>query len=349
MRTKTGTLLFAALTLAGAHFAITQDLPSETTLALPTGNDALFRGGGPEFYQYITRDYKGVKSTPWQGGQYGFVRDPVENSGGLVYSRFHEGIDIRPLRRDAAGEPLDEVRAIAAGRVVHVNLVSGYSNYGNYVVVEHRWDGANYYSLYGHLASVAVQRGETVARGARLGIMGHTGVGLDRTRAHLHLELNLLLSPRFEAWYEHFVKNDPNHHGLYNGINLTGIDIARFYLAQRKSPGLTLPQFLSGEETFYKVKLPPAKNFDLPRRYPWLRSNSSDASPPSWEISFNRAGVPLRIAAGDTAVDVPVISFVKKRGGNYSDLTRGVVGGSSASPRLTENGDRLMRLLIWPD
>ena len=97
------------------------------------------------------------------------------------------------------------------------------------------------------------------------------------------------------------------------------------------------------------MKLPPAKNFDLPRRYPWLRPNSSDASPPSWEISFNRAGVPLRIAAGDTAVDAPVISFVKKRGGSYSDLTRGVVTGSSASPRLSESGERLMHLLIWPE
>ena len=85
-------------------------------LALPTDNDALFRGGGAEFYQYIERDYKGVKSTPWEGGQYGFVRDPMETSEGIVYTRFHEGIDIRALQRDARGEPLDEVRAIADGK-----------------------------------------------------------------------------------------------------------------------------------------------------------------------------------------------------------------------------------------
>jgi len=45
-------------------------------LVLPTDNDTLFSGGGPAFYQYIERTYKGVKSTPWEGGQYGFVRDP---------------------------------------------------------------------------------------------------------------------------------------------------------------------------------------------------------------------------------------------------------------------------------
>ena len=72
-------------------------------------------------------------------------------------------IDIRSVHRDANGEPLDEVRAIADGEVVHVNLVPGYSNYGKYIVIEHRWDGSNYYSLYGHLPSAAVQPGEKVS------------------------------------------------------------------------------------------------------------------------------------------------------------------------------------------
>src|SRR6266702_8321598 len=106
-------------------------------LVLPTDNDALFSEGGPAFYQYIERNYKGLKSTPWEGGQYGFVRDPVETSAGIVYRRFHEGIDIRPLQRDARGEPLDEVRAIAAGKVLYVNLVPAHSNYGKYIIIEH--------------------------------------------------------------------------------------------------------------------------------------------------------------------------------------------------------------------
>src|SRR5438094_9050866 len=106
-------------------------------LVLPTDNDALFSGGGPAFYQYIERDYKGVKSTPWEGGRYGFVRDPMETSAGVVYTRCHEGIDIRALHRDGRGEPLDEVRAIADGKVGHANPVRRYSNYGKYVVLEH--------------------------------------------------------------------------------------------------------------------------------------------------------------------------------------------------------------------
>src|SRR6266480_1755951 len=61
-------------------------------LVLPTDNDALFSGGGATFYQYIERNYRGEKSAPWEGGQYGFVRDPTDTVGGVVYSRFHEGI-----------------------------------------------------------------------------------------------------------------------------------------------------------------------------------------------------------------------------------------------------------------
>ena len=317
-------------------------------LVLPTDNDALFSGDGPAFYQYIERDYNGVKSTPWEGGQYGFVRDPKSTGGGVVYTRFHEGIDIRSVHRDANGEPLDEVRAIADGQVAHVNLLPGYSNYGKYIVIEHRWDGSNYYSLYAHLSSIAVQPGETVRRGQRIAVMGYTGTGLNRERAHLHLELCLMLSRQFEAWYNTFFRNDPNRHGLYNGMNLAGLDVARLYLALRRNPALTIPEFLAAEETFYKVTLPKARHFDLATLYPWMLA-AGKRTGSSWEVSFAGSGVPLRIEPTDRRVAQPEVSYVKNSAADSSYLTRDVLSGRGANAHLSGYGAQLMRLLIWPN
>jgi hypothetical protein len=318
-------------------------------LVLPTDNDALFSGGGAAFYQYIERNYKGVKSTPWEGGPYGFVRDPTDTAGGVVYTRFHEGIDIRPLHRDEHGEPLDEVRAIADGKVVHVNFVAGYSNYGKYIVVEHHWGGSNYYSLYAHLSSIAIQPGDAVKRGQRIAVMGYTGTGLNRERAHLHLELNLMLSREFESWYGAFFRNDPNRNGIYNGMNLAGLDIARLYLALHKNSSLTIPQFLSREETFYKVTLPKSRHFALPKLYPWMLATDSRNERSSWEVSFAQSGVPLRIEPSDKSLAQPELSYVKKSSVDYSHLTRDILSGHGANLHLTDYGSQLMRLLIWPD
>lgn len=329
--------------------AMGQDRSSLLNLALPTDNDALFRGDEASFYQLVERNFRGVQSTPWEGGRYGFVRNPIDTAAGVIYSRFHEGIDVRPVRRDAQGEPLDEVRAIDDGKVVHINLSGGHSNYGRYVVIEHRWAGSNYYSLYGHLSSITIQAGDKIQRGQQIGVMGHTGEGVNQARAHLHLELNLLLSREFQSWYDTFFRRDPNRHGLYNGMNLSGIDVARLYLALRQRPSLTIPEFLAQEEIFYKVTLPISKHFDLPKLYRWLVVSTAPPEAKSWEVSFARSGVPLKIEPSLKPVSEPELTYFKKSLLDYADLTRSIVGGRGDGARLTESGNRLMRLLIYPD
>src|SRR5256714_259446 len=321
---------------------------SKIEISLPTDNDALFRGGGPDFYQYIERDFHGEKSTPWEGGRYGFVRNPVPTAQGLVYTRFHEGIDIRCLHRDARGEPLDDVRAIADGKVVHTNQVPGYSNYGRYIVIEHDWDGSPYYSLYGHLSEIVVSVGQRLNRGERIARMGHTGEGLNQARAHVHLELNLMLSRQFESWYATFFPNEPNHHGLYNGLNLAGIDIARLYLALQKRPALTIPEFLAEEETLYRVLLPASRNFDLPKFYPWMLRDKEAGDQASSEVSINRAGGPLKSQAGAKAGLEPELSYLKPSGIDGGTLTMDRIAGRGKNAHLTEKGKQFMRLLGWP-
>lgn len=324
-------------------------LVSAIELGLPTDNDAIFHGGGAAFYQYIERDYHGEKTYPWEGGQYGFVRDPEQTGQGIVYTRFHEGIDIRPMHRDENGEPQDEIRAIAGGKVVYTSLVAGHSNYGKYIVIEHDWDGSPYYSLYGHLSKIDVHPGDSVQRGQHIAIMGYTGVGINRERAHVHLELNLMLNHKFEGWYAATHTNDPNYHGIYNGINLAGLDIAKFYLQLHENPALTIPQFMSHEEVFYKVVFPRSRNFELPKLYPWMAGGNADAEPRSWVVSFARSGLPLRMEPSDQKVKEPEVVFVKPSSLNASYLTNGVATGPSSHAHLTEFGSQMMRLLIWPD
>jgi len=340
--------LVAVMSIQLSTFA--QSESAGVDLALPTDNDAIFHGGGADFYQSIERDYHGEKSTPWEGGQYGWVRDPVDTGGGIVYTRFHEGIDIKPVHRDERGEPLDELRAIADGKVVYTNLVPGYSNYGKYVVIEHRWDGSPYYSLYGHLSKIDVRAGDLVHRGQHIAVMGYTGVGINRERAHVHLELNLMLSRKFQEWYNAFVDpKDPNHHGIYNGLNLTGLNIARLYLELREKPSLTIPQFLGEEEPIYKVALPRSRNFELPKTYPWMLNGSTANEPRSWIVSFTRSGLPLKIEPSDRKVKEPELVYVKPSLRNAAFLIDGIAAGPASNAHLTDHGKQMLHLLIHPD
>jgi murein DD-endopeptidase MepM/ murein hydrolase activator NlpD len=317
-------------------------------LLLPTANDALFRGDGEGFYQFVRRDFKGEITFPWEGGQYGFVRDPMETPEGIVYVHFHEGVDIKPLRRDAAGEPLDDIVAIAAGRVVHASETAGHSNYGRYVVIEHRWGGCPYFSLYAHLSEIAVTPGTDVSAGQRIARMGHTGSGIDRTRSHVHFEINLMMTTKFEDWYVAGAPTEPNYHGNYNGLNLAGFDVAKFYLAQRRNPALTVPEFLRGEEVFFKVLAPaPEQPPDLIRMYPWMTSGfTAVGQPAGWEISFTRSGVPVGATPSKQAVAVPTLSYVKPAAVPYWMLTRRLVYGSGSQAKLSPYGRRLIELIM---
>jgi hypothetical protein len=244
---------------------------------------------------------------------------------------------------------LDQVRAIADGKVVHTNLVPAYSNYGKYVVIEHEWDGSKYYSLYGHLSSIVVKAGQELRKGDQIAVMGYTGTGLNRERAHLHLEINLLLSHHFEDWHKTFVKNEPNHNGIYNGINLAGIDVAGLYLRLHRDPSVTIPEFLKDENTFYKVTVMRSPHFELVKNYPWMLQGTPGVKTASWEVSFAQSGVPLQVRASDRPVAQPELTYVRNSSADYVSLTRGNIAGRNGHAQLTESGLQLMKLLTFPD
>lgn len=331
---------------AGWLTAMAAAQPAPMALALPTDNDGLLRGDGPGYYMFVDRTFENRTTSPWEGGQYGFVRGPVRVGSKMVLMTFHEGLDVAPLRRDAAGEPLDEVRSMAHGEVVHVNDVPGASNYGRYVVIRHDWQDGPFYSLYAHLARIDVQAGRPVTMGTVIGLMGHTGSGLDRRRSHLHVELNLFLSSRFEEWHQKYFAPSPNHHGVYNGLNLAGVDLARLFLERQKNPTLGVLEFLRSEEPEWKVVTPRRGDLELLRHYPALGLGVHSGQPsPSWEITLSGSGVPLGVRPEARRVTAAEVVWVKDRGIPHIYHTKKHVGGSGGKGVLTENGRRFVELL----
>ena len=72
-------------------------------------------------------------------------------------------------------------------------------------------------------------------------------------------------------------------------------------------------------------------------------------TPVSWEVSFNREGVPLKIEPSAKRVSGPELSYLKKSGIDPSYLMRGQIGGRGEAAHLTAKGRQFMRLFIYPD
>ncbi len=314
-------------------------------LVLPTENDALLRGKPEDYYMYVHRYMNGVSSKPWTGGQYGFVRTLKNTqSEGIIATKFHEGLDIKPIKRDRSNNPLDKILSIAKGTVVYINNSSGGSSYGKYLVVEHNWGYGPFFSLYAHLSSISAEIGQKVLPGSPLGVMGFTGVGINRERSHLHLELNMLATEQFDAWHQE-VYGGVSPHGIHNGINLMGIDVASLLLAQKKNTKLSIPQFLATATPYFKVAIPRKSiNLALAHRYPWLKKGDHSKASHSWEISFTDSGIPLAVTPSFRKVTQPTITFVRTTRSNHEYYTRKRLTGTGRKATLTKTGKRFIAL-----
>ncbi len=137
----------------------------------------------------IVPDGKKTDEIPWSPQLYVTQKTPnagavsatgnfVWPMGGVItqyFSWYHRGIDIAT----GFGTP---IVAADAGKVV----VAGWpdnSGYGNRVVIDH---GNGYQTWYAHMSKIFVTTGQTVTRGAQLGLEGSTGRS---TGPHLHFEV----------------------------------------------------------------------------------------------------------------------------------------------------------------
>ncbi len=102
-------------------------------------------------------------------------------------SSIHYGLDLASVRHDA-------VKATQNGNVV---FAGEFGIYGDTVVIDH---GLGLSSLYGHLSSISVEKGESVTQGQEIGRSGMTGLaGGD----HLHFEYRVQNIPvRAREWWD---------------------------------------------------------------------------------------------------------------------------------------------------
>lgn len=312
--------------------------------SMPTENQAVFQARPNDFFMYVNRFFEGKDSKPWQAGTYGFVRNMKRSGGGLIGTRFHEGADIKPVQRDSSGEPLDKVKAIAAGKVAYINPKSNASNYGKYVVVQHNWGEGPVCSLYAHLKSISCEIGQPVKAGTELGLLGYTGSGIDRARAHLHFEMGLLLSDDFEGWHQKFL-NCAAGHGNYNGLNLSGMDAIGLIKEQKSGSAHSIAQFLRKQKPYYSVTVPANLVEKLNKRYPWLWVAVQGQNPSS-EISFSASGLPLFVHPSKRRVTDATLTRLQPYIGRHEDRTLKRISGTAGKGTLTASGKRYLALLL---
>ncbi len=105
---------------------------------------------------------------------FGYRPDPF-----LGRPALHTGVDLlQPYGSD--------IRATAAGRVVHAGAAGGY---GDMVEIDH---GFGLSTVYGHMSEISVSEGQEVAQGQLLGRLGSSGRS---TGPHLHYEVRVAGEP----------------------------------------------------------------------------------------------------------------------------------------------------------
>lgn len=126
----------------------------------------------------------------WALGGYGedralYAMSPLfDGPPGSPPRRVHLGLDLWL----PAGTP---VQAILAGRVHSLGHNASFGDYGPTVILEHRWQGAPLWALYGHLDPAvlgSLRVGMPVARGAAFAALGAPADNVGWA-PHLHLQL----------------------------------------------------------------------------------------------------------------------------------------------------------------
>lgn len=147
--------------VAAPETSTTPEVAPESTTTPETSTPEVPQSGG--FY----RPTSGVVTLEYMSTEYPYSA-----------SRPHLGTDIGA----ATGTP---VVALTDGVVLQASYGDN-GGYGNMIVISHVVNGNPMVSIYGHLSSISVSAGQSVAGGQNIGAVGNTGNSFG---AHLHIEV----------------------------------------------------------------------------------------------------------------------------------------------------------------
>jgi len=311
---------------------------------LPTPNRAIFTAGQEEKY------FAPTPGRTWMSGTFGCVR-----SEGF---QMHEGLDIKHTKTDRRGEPTDPIYAAADGRVAYINANSGLSNYGKYIVLEHRIEGIPVYTTYAHLSAFTegLSTGDTVRAGQTIGKMGRTSntrQAITKDRAHLHFEICVRLNDRYAAWHTATLKGQRNDHGNWNGRNFIGVDPRQVFLSQEKlGSKFSFLEFVRTRTELCRVLVRDTK-FSWLRHYtPLIRRNPvvDREGVAAYEISLDFNGLPYLIVPRarseiSEGAKVQLLSVNEKE--QSSKPCRKLVTRRTGKWQLGTTGEQLLNLLVY--
>jgi murein DD-endopeptidase MepM/ murein hydrolase activator NlpD len=229
--------------------------------------------------------------------------------GSRYLAKFHEGVDIAPLERDAKGRAQDVVFAVADGRVGYISRRAENSSYGTYVVLLHEDRLGEFYTLYAHLSSVPeeLSAGDPVTRGTPIGQMGSTStLGIPVQRSHLHFEFGTQVNSRFDDWLRS--KKMTRTHGVMHGWNLVGLNPAELFPAMKEQTHFVFESCIFETPVAFRLIVKGNEKPDYYCRYPtlWI----GDAPGEAMVLEVSEGGVPLR---GRSATEDELISLGSQR------------------------------------
>lgn len=282
-----------------------------------------------------------------QSGMFGTVRT---GSNGL--GQFHEGLDIRCLRRDRRGQPLDRVYAVADGRVAYANRVAGNSNYGKYVVLLHEDAVGEVYTLYAHLAEIGdrVRAAATVSAGETIGVMGNTSSGgIPMERAHLHFEIGVMVNSRFDQWYR--ARRQLPDHGLWHGYNLLGLNPLDAFRVAGGGGGMDFARLVAATPSACTVAVRASQLPDFFRRHPALWQGAPFDGP-AFALTASENGAPLsgRNATPEEAARLGNLQAVvlDANAGALGRNGRRIVQAAGGGWKIGSNGQEWLEILLYP-